>query len=110
MNKYHNKKVSYNGMVFDSKKEYNRYRYLEVMVQQGKICNLTCQKRFLLQEGYFNANGKKIRPIYYIADFVYFDLINGTTVVEDVKGVKTDVYKLKKKIFEYKYKLCIKEI
>ena len=43
----------------------------------------------------------------YIADFVYY--INNVKVVEDVKGIKTEVYKIKKKIFEYKFKTTIKE-
>ena len=44
----------------------------------------------------------------YIADFVYY--INNTKIVEDVKGRKTDVYMIKKKLFEYKYKETIEEV
>ena len=64
----------------------------------------------MLQEGYINAKGKKIRPIYYIADFYYFDLLKDKWVVEDTKGVRTEVYKLKKKLFEYIYNLTIDEL
>lgn len=109
-NKYHNKKVIYNGIKFDSKKEMQRYKDLELLESTDYICNLELQKKFLLQEGYTNAKGKKRRPIYYIADFYYYDYIDNKWVVEDVKGVRTDVYKLKKKLFEYKYNLTIDEL
>lgn len=109
-NKYHNKKVIYNGIKFDSKKEMQRYKDLELLESTDYICNLELQKKFLLQEGYTNAKGKKIRPIYYIADFYYYDYIDNKWVVEDTKGVRTEVYKLKKKLFEYKYNLTIDEL
>ena len=109
-NKYHNKKVTYNGIKFDSKKEMQRYKDLELLESTDYICNLELQKKFLLQEGYTNAEGKKRRPIYYIADFYYYDYIDNKWVVEDVKGVRTEVYKLKKKLFEYKYNLIIDEL
>ena len=109
-NKYHNKKVIYNGIKFDSKKERARFITLKQLEKAGIIKELELQKKFLLQEGYTNAKGKRIRPIYYIADFYYYDYINNKWVVEDVKGVRTDVYKLKKKLFEYKYNLTIDEL
>lgn len=108
--KYHNKKVIYKGIKFDSKKEMQRYKDLELLESTDYICNLELQKKFLLQEGYTNAKGKKIRPIYYIADFYYFDLLKDKWVVEDTKGVRTEVYKLKKKLFEYIYNLTIDEL
>ena len=108
--KYHNKKVTYKGIKFDSKKEMQRYKDLELLESTDYICNLELQKKFLLQEGYTNAKGKKIRPIYYIADFYYFDLLKDKWVVEDTKGVRTEVYKLKKKLFEYIYNLTIDEL
>ena len=108
--KYHNKKVIYKGIKFDSKKEMQRYKELELLESTDYICNLELQKKFLLQEGYTNAKGKKIRPIYYIADFYYFDLLKDKWVVEDTKGVRTEVYKLKKKLFEYIYNLTIDEL
>lgn len=109
-NKYHNTKVIYNGIKFDSKKEMQRYKDLELLESTDYICNLELQKKFLLQEGYTNAKGKKIRPIYYIADFYYYDYIDNKWIVEDTKGVRTEVYKLKKKLFEYKYNLTIDEL
>lgn len=108
--KYHNTKVIYNGIKFDSKKEMQRYKELELLESTNHICSLELQAKFLLQDGYTNAKGKKIRPIYYIADFFYFDYTDRRWVVEDVKGVRTEVYKLKKKLFEYKYNLTIDEL
>lgn len=111
--KYKNKKVSVNGKVFDSKKEANRYCELIQMQQAGLIKDLETQKKFILLDT-FKKNGKTYRQISYYADFVYFDIYAKKTIVEDVKASKyftTDVYKLKKKLFEYKYPdLTIKEI
>jgi len=60
------------------------------------------------QKAFISGTGKKIRPITYIADFVYIE--NDQTVVEDCKGVLTTEYKLKKKLFQYvHYPLTIKE-
>ncbi len=100
MNKYRNKKVIVDGEEFDSKKEGNRYKELKLLLKAGKISNLELQPRFLLQDG-FKKNGRTFRKIEYIADFKYIE--NGKTIVEDVKGMQTDVFKLKHKIFEKVY-------
>ena len=110
VNKYHNIKIWYKGIKFDSIKEMKRFKELEFLQNADYICFLERQKKFLLQEGYTNKAGQKIRPIYYIADFYYFNIEKGERIVEDTKGVKTDVYKLKKKLFEKKYNLSIKEL
>lgn len=107
-NKYHNKKVEVDGIKFDSIKEANRYTELKLLLRAGKIKELELQPRFLLQPRYRKHN-KTIRSIEYVADFSYIDN-KGKKIVEDVKGIKTEVYKLKKKIFEYKYNLEITEI
>lgn len=86
--------------VFDSALEAKRYRQLVLLERAKAIKNLQLQVPFLLQEG-FRKNGKTYRKIEYIADFVYEE--NGKTVVEDTKGVKTDVFKMKQKLFERKY-------
>lgn len=113
MNKYRNQKVTIDGITFDSLKEGGRYRVLKLLVKAKEIKDLELQKKFELQPAYTNANGKHIRAINYLADFYYYDNKLGCYVVEDVKAsefFKTDVYKLKKKLFEYKYKVVIKEI
>lgn len=106
--KYHAKKTVIDGITFDSKKEAMRYKELKALERVGKIDMLELQPRFELQES-FKHEGKTIRKIEYVADFIYRDLSTLELVVEDVKGVKTDVYKLKKKLFlkhygsEYKF-------
>lgn len=100
MNKYRNKKVVMDNIEFDSRLEANRYIELKLLQRAGKIKSLELQPRFLLQEG-FKKNGKIFRKIEYIADFKYIE--NGKTIVEDVKGMQTDVFKLKHKIFEKVY-------
>jgi len=99
-NKYNNTKVVFNKIEFDSKKEMNRYIVLLNMARIGKITALELQPKFLLEEG-FVYNGKKERDINYIADFKYKK--GNDLIVEDVKGMKTEVYKIKRKLFLKKY-------
>lgn len=108
MSKYRAKKTEVDGIKFDSKKEAKRYIVLKELEKKGNIEKLVLQPRFLLQEG-FRKNGKAYRKIEYVADFMYEQ--DGKLIIEDVKGIKTDVYKLKQKLFEKKYQdLTIKEI
>ena len=108
--KYSAVKTEINGIKFDSKKEARRYKELKILEKADEIKSLELQPRFLLQEK-FKYNGKTIRKIEYIADFRYIDE-KGNTIVEDVKGMKTEVYKIKKKIFLkiYGENLIFKEI
>lgn len=101
-NKYRNIKVQVDDKDFDSITEGRRYRELVSLEEQGLIKNLQLQPRFLLQES-FKKNGKTFRKIEYIADFMYEEIGSGKVIVEDVKGMKTDVFRLKRKLFEYKY-------
>ena len=108
MTKYRAKKTEIDGIKFDSKKEAKRYIALRELEKKGNIEKLILQPRFLLQEG-FRKNVKAYRKIEYVADFMYEQ--DGKLIIEDVKGIKTDVYKLKQKLFEKKYQdLTIKEI
>jgi hypothetical protein len=110
-NKYRNKKVIYDGFKFDSKREAKRWYELKLLEKANEITELERQKRFILQPSYINNHHKHIREISYIADFFYYDRKQKIYIVEDVKGIKTDVYKLKKKMFEYVYpNLTIEEI
>lgn len=112
MSKYYSRKVIIDGIKFDSKKEGNRYLELKLLLKAGKIRDLELQKKFELQEKY-KINGKTIRAISYIADFTYWDNEKNEMIVEDVKGGKatqTQIYKLKKKIFMYRYGIEIKEV
>lgn len=102
MSKYHSKKTTVYGKTFDSKKEADRYCELRLLEMAGKIKDLQLQYTFILQPS-FKKNGKTIRSITYIADFVYYDLERMKIVVEDVKGYRTKEYMLKRKMFEYKF-------
>lgn len=111
MNKYHNKKCIYKDMTFDSKKERDYYVILEMMLKNKQITDLKTQVKFELQPS-FKFNGKTIRSISYIADFTYIDKKNKLHII-DVKSEATKkdkVYRLKKKIFQYKYNLEIEEV
>lgn len=98
--KYKSKPTEIDGIKFASKMEANRYVILKQMQREKKISNLELQPSFLLQDG-FARDGKKYRPIVYVADFRY--KVGDRVVVEDVKGFKTPEYKLKKKLLLYKY-------
>lgn len=108
--KYHSKKVIVDGIEFDSKKEGKRYQELKLLEKVNEIRDLQLQKVFELQPA-FKKNGKTYRKTTYKADFYYFSIKDNKYIVEDVKGFKTEVYKLKKKMFEYKYQdLELREI
>lgn len=100
-NKYNAKKVEINGVQYDSRHEARDGAKLQQLASAGIISNLQRQVRFVLQEGYRNNQGKAIRPICYIADFVYER--DGQKYVQDSKGVRTEVYKIKRKLFEKRY-------
>lgn len=101
--KYKAIKTTINGITFDSKLESKRYLELLMMEKSGRIEKLELQPSFLLQPS-FKKNGKTYRKIEYVADFKYYDPKKGKWVIEDTKGFETDSFKIKKKMFEYKYK------
>ena len=105
MNKYGAKKTEYKGIIYDSKWEAHRAYELDMLERAGQIFDLRRQVRFILQEDYINNKGEKVRPISYIADFVYITK-TGQKVVEDTKSpaTRTSEYRIKKKMFEYRYK------
>ena len=107
MSKYRNKKVEYKGIRFDSKKEYIRYLVLEDMQRKGEISGLQLQVPFVLVPP-FQLNNIKYKGMKYVADFVYKK--DGKIVVEDTKGYRTDVYKIKRKLMAYMHKIEIKEV
>lgn len=110
-NKYKAQKKIIDGIKFDSIKESKRYIQLKQLEKLGIIKELELQKVFELQPKYINNKGQHIRAITYKADFFYYDVKKEQYVVEDTKGFKTDVYKIKKKLFEYVYpNLTIEEI
>ena len=105
--KYHNKTVIVDGIKFDSKKEAVRYCELTLLERAGVIKDLKLQVKFELI-----PKQKGERACDYIADFTYFEEDqNGEWqyIVEDCKGVRTDVYKIKRKLMLYVHKIRIRE-
>ncbi len=99
--KYRNIKTTVDGIEFDSKKEAEYYCKLKLLKQAGEIKDFGLQQRYELLPT-FKKNGTTYRSITYVADFVIVNN-DGTTEVVDVKGVETQVFKIKQKLFEHKY-------
>jgi len=99
--KFGNKKTVIDGITFDSKAEATRYSVLKILQATGVVADLRLQVPYEL-----TVNGLKI--CRYIADFVY--VMDGKEVVEDVKGVRTPEYKLKRKLMLAVFGIEIQEI
>ena len=98
---------------FDSQKEAERFDRLMLLLRGGAIRDLRLQVNFTLQEGYTTADGERVRPVVYRADFTYYDARTGEYIVEDTKSVATGkdkVYRLKKKLMMDKFGIAIKEV
>lgn len=100
--KYNNTKVEYEGIVFDSKKEYLRYRELLLLLKAGEIGFLELQVPYELNQGGTHS-------IKYIADFVYVDSKSGKRIVEDCKGFRTEVYKKKCRLMKKLHNISVLE-
>jgi hypothetical protein len=98
------------GIVFLSKKEAKRYEQLKYLEKAGVIKDLKLQPQFLLLAPFVDIDKRKHRAITYTADFQYWDNELKMEIVEDVKGFKTDVYKIKKKLFLNKFALHLREV
>jgi hypothetical protein len=104
MTKYNNTKTK----GYDSRKEYLRSLELKQMQKNGIIYGLEEQKIYELIPKQ-NYRGKFAEhPCRYVADFVYW--MNGDVIVEDVKGMKTEVYRIKKKLMLHVHGIKIKEV
>ena len=108
MSKYRSRKTEIDGIVFDSAKEARRYTELRLMQHVGQISGLELQKEFELIPAQYTGKRCIERAVKYRADFVYIE--NGETVVEDVKGVRTKEYIIKRKLMMQKYGIRIKEV
>lgn len=97
-NKYKAKKTSIDGHSFDSEKEANYYEELKLRLRAKEIRGFCIQPTFILAPN-----------LKYKADFIVFNN-DGTTEIIDVKGMKTKEYIVKKKVFEDKFNLKIKEV
>jgi hypothetical protein len=102
-NKFGNKKTIVDGIIFDSKLEAKHYLELKELLIQGLIENLELQPRYELQSSFTDSMGVKHRKIEYVADMKYFDKIVNEIIVVDCKGYETDIYKIKRKLFLFKF-------
>lgn len=108
MTKYYSRKVTVDGQVFDSKKEYKRWCELVLLQKAGQVTDLKRQVKYELIPS--QKVGKRVaeRACTYVADFVYTE--NGETVVEDTKGFKTKDYIIKRKLMLWVHGIRIKEV
>lgn len=116
--KYRAEKTEVDGIVFDSKKEAERYTELKLLEKAGEIKGLRRQVKYVLIPAQYETdtankeNRKKCieRECSYFADFVYFDNKKKEFVVEDTKGVRTKTYIIKRKLMLFRYGIKIQEI
>lgn len=116
MAKYKNKKITVDGIAFDSKKEAKRYQELKALEQAGAISNLRLQVKYILiPSQYVLVDGKRKcleREVTYIADFEYYDS-NNKKHVEDTKNPylrKEPRYVMKRKMMLYFHGIRIEEV
>ena len=121
MSKYHSRKITRDGMTFDSVKEYKRFCELSLLERAGAITKLERQVKFVLiptqreftneidSKGRFKTGKVLERECAYIADCVYLDE-KGRRAVEDVKGIRTKDYIIKRKLLLYFHQLRVQEI
>lgn len=103
MSKYHNSHVVEDGITFDSKAEARRYQELKLLQAAGEIKHLECQPRYPLI-----VNGVRVGE--YRGDFRYTVTATDRIVTEDVKGCRTQVYALKKRLVEALYGIKVVEV
>lgn len=97
-NKYHARKTTVCGYIFDSRREAEIYLDLLSRKQAGEVLRIGLQPQYTLLEGFRDNTGKKQRPITYTADF-FVAYADGRNEVIEVKGVRTRDYLLRKKMF-----------
>jgi len=103
MSKYKAVPTIVDGIRFDSKREAARWQELKLLQEAGEIRYLMLQPEYELQAAFKDIDGKHHRAIKYRADFKYVDAL-GYWIVEDVKGYRTADYKLKAKLFRFRYR------
>lgn len=108
--KYGNKKTVVDGITFDSKREAKRYGELKMFERAGQIANLALQPSFELIPAQRRDDGKTELACRYVADFSYVDLKTRQKVVEDVKGVRTPDYIIKRKLLLMQRGITVREI
>ena len=109
-NKYRNQPETVDGIRFDSRKEANRYAELQLLERAGKITELQRQVPYVLIPKQVRGGKVIERPVVYKADFAYRDEETGEDVVEDVKGLRTKEYIIKRKLMLWEYGIRVKEV
>jgi hypothetical protein len=111
--KYGNRRIVIDGEKFDSLAEARRWNELLLLQRAGKISGLLRQVPYELVPAIPRVRNKPgQRAVTYVADFVYIDGPDcvGPLVVEDVKGVRTEVYRLKAKLMRSVHGIEITEV
>ena len=104
MTKYYSRKVTIDGIVFASKLEGTRFLQLKMLQQAGEIENLKLQPEFQIFKGWVDPKtGEKHRSKFYVGDFMYLDKRSHCWIVEDTKGMETDVFRLKWEYVQSEY-------
>lgn len=101
VSKYGSKKITIDGITFDSKDEAKYYEYLKQLKAEGKILNYELQPKYELVPK-FKKDGKTYRAVTYSPDFLIYH-IDGSQELIDIKGFSTQQGELRKKLFDYKY-------
>ena len=99
--KYGNTETVVGDVAFASKLEARRYAELLLLERAGAISGLKVQEWICLQPPFVARDGKKILPVWYVADFVYIE--DDVMVVEETKGFSTPVSLLKMKMLKHGY-------
>ncbi len=111
--KYGNRRIIVGGETFDSEREYRRYCELKLLEQAGEIKNLARQEKFVLIPTQRIREQLIEKECSYRADFTYWEeTAEGCwqKVVEDAKGCRTEVYKIKKKLMLWVHGIRIREV
>lgn len=122
--KYGSRKVTVDGITFDSRKEAARYQELRLLERAGAISSLRLQVKYQLiptqrefcneiykkgkKKGCFKPGKLLEKECSYIADFTYIK--GGKLIVEDTKGLKTEAYKIKRKLMLHVHGIQINEV
>lgn len=107
-NKYKNRKITVDGLTFDSRREYQRWCELKLLERAGKIHDLFRQVKFELIPAQYEGKKCAERAVNYYADFVYWE--GEKMVVEDAKGFRTDEYIIKRKLMMERHGIKIREV
>lgn len=111
--KYGAVRTEVDGITFASKAEAARYQELKLLERAQEIKELRLQPEFPLYAGCelpLTPDRDPLQLGVYRGDFTYIDCRTGRSVVEDVKGFKTPLYRWKKKHVEAQYGIQISEI